>query len=274
MKENTLKKALIAVVLVFAALLSMLIVAKRASDPAAHEETIASIDEKVETVLKLTATSTLASAGISTIPGDAATPIAEKLADFTEYFLLILCVLYAEKYLLAVVGVGAFKILIPIACLFWLVALFWNPAVMKRLGTKCAVFALALYFTVPLSIGVSDMIYRTYQDSIDGTIAAAEEFTDTTDELANAENEGLLASVMGRLSETASTLSDKAAKVLNHFVESLAVLIVTSCIIPILSLLFFLWLIKLMTGVELPPIPGRPFRGKRRGEGHENAEEA
>ena len=264
MKENNLRKVLISVILIFAALLSFLLLSDIASDPAAHEATVASIDEKVDTVLKLTATSTLASAGISTIPGDAATPIAEKLADFTEYFLLILCVLYAEKYLLAVVGAGAFKILIPFACGLWIVSLFWNPDVMKRLSVKCAVFALVLYFTVPLSIGVSDMIYRTYQESIDGTIAAAEEFTDTTDELAEAQDPGLLASVMGRLSETASTLSDKAARVLNHFVESLAVLIVTSCVIPILSLLFFLWLIKLLTGVDISPVPGRPLWGRRR----------
>ena len=264
MKETMLKKVLISVVLIFAALLSMLMLSDKASDPAVHEKTIASIDEKVDTVLKLTATSTLASAGISTIPGDAATPIAEKLADFTEYFLLILCVLYAEKYLLTIVGAGAFKILFPFACLLWIISLFWNPTVMKRLSVKCAVFGLALYFTVPLSIGVSDMIYRSYQDSIDSTIAAAEEFTETTDELAGAEDAGLLTSIMGKLSETASTLSDKAARVLNHFVESLAVLIVTSCVIPVLSLLFFLWLIKLLTGVEISPVPGRPGWGKRR----------
>ena len=264
MKETMLKKVLISVVLIFAALLSMLMLSDKASDPAVHEKTIASIDEKVDTVLRLTATSTLASAGISTIPGDAATPIAEKLADFTEYFLLILCVLYAEKYLLTIVGAGAFKILFPFACLLWIISLFWNPTVMKRLSVKCAVFGLALYFTVPLSIGVSDMIYRSYRDSIDGTIAAAEEFTETTDELAGAEDAGLLTSIMGKLSETASTLSDKAARVLNHFVESLAVLIVASCIIPVLSLLFFLWLIKLLTGVEISPVPGRPGWGKRR----------
>ena len=264
MKETMLKKILISVVLIFAALLSMLMLSDKASDPAVHEKTIASIDEKVDTVLRLTATSTLASAGISTMPGDAATPIAEKLADFTEYFLLILCVLYAEKYLLTIVGAGAFKILFPFACLLWIISLFWNPTVMKRLSVKCAVFGLALYFTVPLSIGVSDMIYRSYQDSIDSTIAAAEEFTETTDELAGAEDAGLLTSIMGKLSETASTLSDKAARVLNHFVESLAVLIVTSCVIPVLSLLFFLWLIKLLTGVEISPVPGRPGWGKRR----------
>ena len=91
--DQTMKKVLIAVLLVLIAVVSMLLVADWAMDPAAHSEIIASIDDKTATVLRLTATSTLASAGISAIPGDAATPIAEKLADFSEYFLLILCVL-------------------------------------------------------------------------------------------------------------------------------------------------------------------------------------
>ena len=38
---------------------------------------------------------------------------------------------------------------------------------------------------------------------------------------------------------------------LNRFVESLAVMIVTACIIPLLVLLFFLWLIRQLTGVDL-----------------------
>ena len=119
----------------------------------------ASIDEKVDTVMKLTATATLASVGISAIPDDTATPIAEKLTDFTEYFLLILCVLYAEKYLLSVVGAGAFKVLIPLACLLFGASLFFAGKKLRPLALKLAALAVALYLVIPLSITVSDMIY-------------------------------------------------------------------------------------------------------------------
>ena len=40
---------------------------------------------------------------------------AEKISDFTEYFLVALCVLYAEKYLLPVLGLTFFKIMLPLA---------------------------------------------------------------------------------------------------------------------------------------------------------------
>ena len=268
---DILKKVLVSLALVLLALVSFLLIADKMSAPDTYAGTVSSIDEKVDTVLKLTATSTLASAGISAIPGDTATPIAEKLADFTEYFLLVLCVLYAEKYLLAIIGAGAFKILIPCACVIFIIGLFWNPKVMKRLAAKLAVFALVICVTIPMSIRVSDMIYGTYKLSIDGTISTAEQLTEETAELAAAQDdEGLIKSILDRLSESASSLSDKAARTLNNFVESLAVLIVTSCIIPVLVLVFFLWLIKMLTGVKisapLPPLKKRRFVKKQLGD--------
>ena len=265
MSEKTLEKGLKVAFLILLAVLSFFPAAKWASAPETYQQTIDSIDSKVETVLKLTATSTLASAGVSAIPGDTATPIAEKLADFTEYFLLILCVLYGEKYLLTLIGTAAFRILIPVACLLFIIAIFRNPAVMKKLGFKFAILAIALFVTIPLSIKVSDMIYNTYQDSIETAIAEAEEFTDETAELSAAkDNETLVERILEKLSETASSLSDKAAQVMNNFVELLAVMIVTSCLIPIVVLVFFIWLIKVLTGVEIP-MPG-PHKGEHQPE--------
>lgn len=255
--EIDLKKILATTVLVFLAIVSVLLIAGKASSLDTYNATIESIDEKADTVLKLTATSTLASAGISAIPGDTATPISEKLADFTEYFLLIMCVLYAEKYLLTIIGAGVFKILIPLACLLLIIGLFRNSKGISRLASKLIIFGLALFITIPLSIKVSDVIYDTYKNSIDNTISMAEEFSDETYGFADAaEDENVISSILDRISETASGLTDRAANILNNFVESLAVMIVTSCIIPVLVVVFFIWLIKIMTGIELPsPAP-------------------
>jgi len=254
-----LKKALICLLLVLAAMISFLFVADWATSAESNRSVRASIDEKTETVLKLTAASTVASAGISAIPGDTATPIATKLADFTEYFLLILCVLYAEKYLLTIIGAASFKILIPCACLLLIVGMFWNPRAMKRLSLRLALFALAFFLVIPASIGVSDMVYSTYRQSIDATVQETEQLNDDTTALSEADgNEGLIASILEHLSETATGLADRAAKLLNRYVEALAVLIVTSCIIPLLALAFFIWLIRLLTGVKV--LNAVPFR--------------
>ena len=251
MREKLLRKVLFCAIMLLVATISYLYIAERAVSLETNREIIASIDEKSATVLKLTAASTLASAGVSAIPGDTATPIAEKLADFTEYFLLILCVLYAEKYLLTIIGAATFKILIPCACALLIVGTFWNPKAMKRLALRVALFALAIFIAIPASIGVSDMVYNSYRGSIDVTVRETEQLNEETSELSEAgEDSGLIASIFERLSETATGLADKAAKLLNRYVEALAVLIVTSCIIPLLALAFFVWLLKLLTGVD------------------------
>ena len=261
MEDKTLKKILAIVVLIFIAVLSFFLIADRTTNADTNAATIASLDDKAQTVLKLTATSTLASAGVSAIPGDTATPIAEKLADFTGYFALILCVLYAEKYLLAIIGSATFKILIPIACALLIVSIFWNPKLMRKLAFKFAVFGLAIFICIPTSIRVSDAIYDSYRSSVEQAVVEAEEFTDETDELTTAENDNVISSIIHSITGTASDLYSKATDVLNNYVEAFAILIVTSCIIPILVLVFFVWLIKVLTGIDiqLPPMhkPGK-----------------
>jgi len=277
MREKMLAKALFCLVMVLVALVSYLFVADAATSTERNQSVYASINEKAETVLKLTAASTVASAGISAIPGDTATPIAGKLADFTEYFLLILCVLYAEKYLMTIIGAAAFKILIPCACLLQIVAVFWNRRAMRQLSVRLVVFALAVFIAIPASIGVADMVYDTYKSSIDATMRESDRLSADTSGLSEAKgNDNLIAAILDKLSETASDLADRAAKLLNRYIEALAILIVTSCIIPLLALAFFLWLIRLLTGANVfGALSSRPLdfrawsRGRSAGE-HEN----
>lgn len=221
------------------------------TNPGNYEKTMTSIDSKVDTVLKLTATSTIASAGISALPGDTATPIADKLADFTEYFLLILCVLYSEKYLLTILGGTVCRVLVPVICAVAGISLYCNPKLLHKLAVRLALIGLATLLVIPTSIQVSDMIYDTYQYKIESTITEAEDFAEQAAEVSDAEEQGVLAAFLNQISQTISGLSDKAARIMNNFIESLAVMIVTSCAIPLLVLMFFLWLIKVITGTDL-----------------------
>ena len=75
------QKCISAAVLLLVAILSITVVGKYVSAPENHQKTIASLDEKKQTVMELTAASTVTSALITLLPGDTATPIAEKMAD-------------------------------------------------------------------------------------------------------------------------------------------------------------------------------------------------
>ena len=249
--NNILSRTVICLALILFAVLSFFPLAARFSAPERYTAYTESIDAKTDTVLKLMAASTVTSAGISAIPGDTATPIAEKLADFSEYFLLILCVLYAEKYLLSIIPLGVFRGLFPLACVLFAAGRIWNPRLLDRQACKLTLIGVAMLLVIPLSVRTSDLIYTTFQDSIDSTIASAEELSEETKELSEADDVGMLRSVLNRLSETKDSLTEKASTILNRFVETLAVMIVTSCLIPILVLVFFLWVVKQLTGVDL-----------------------
>lgn len=47
-----------------------------------------------------------------------------------------------------------------------------------------------------------------------------------------------------------SGVTEKFEKLLNNVMEALAVLIVTSCVLPVLVLLFLMWIVKMLTGID------------------------
>ena len=66
------QKCITAVILLLVAILSITVIGKYASSPENHQKTIASLDEKKQTVMELTAASTVTSALITLLPGDTA----------------------------------------------------------------------------------------------------------------------------------------------------------------------------------------------------------
>ena len=295
------QKCITAVILLLVAILSITVIGKYASAPENHQKTIASLDEKKQTVMELTAASTVTSARITLLPGDTATPIAEKMADVSGYLLVVLCAIYLEKYLVTITGYVAFTYLIPIACGLWIFNLIFANATLRKLATKLVVFGLAISFVVPASVKISDLIGDTYQAQIEATIEDARNtqnilensgVADDDDDTNATETPGIgttevPGTVTGNVQEkesnnsgsvsnifdwakdaisgakdsvtnvvenvTVSTeeLVQKVENSLNHFIEAVAVMIITSCVIPMLVLLLFFWMVKIVLDVDL-----------------------
>lgn len=287
-------KCITAVILLMVAVLSITVVGKYASAPENHQKTIASLDEKKQTVMELTAASTVTSALITLLPGDTATPIAEKMADVSGYLLIVLCAIYLEKYLVTITGYVAFTYLIPAACVLWILNLFFANATVRKLAAKLAVFGIAIFLVVPASVKISDFIGDTYQAQIEATIedakstqnilensdlgndtGEAETGTGTTEaaaantqEKTNSES-GSVSNIFDWAKDAFSSAKDSVANVvenvtisteelvqkvensLNHFIEAVAVMIITSCVIPMLVLLLFFWMVKIVLDVDL-----------------------
>lgn len=246
------------------ALVSFFVIEPRASSVEFHAGTISSLDGKKSTVTSLVAGSTGSSAAISLLPGDAGTPIAEKLVDISSDFLVVLAAIYLEKYLLTIMGLVAFRFLVPAGCAVFVVALLAEryegfSHSLRSIGARLVIFGFASFLVVPVSVQVSNMIEATYESSINETIQTAEQTTEAIEESAS-EGESTDSanplSFLLQMPDELGRLTDSAQNSLNNFIEALAVMVVTSCIIPILVLLFFLWLVKIILGVNVDiPMP-------------------
>ncbi|MCI9673743.1 MAG: hypothetical protein HFJ70_05025 [Enterorhabdus sp.] len=264
--ERPLKeKAIIAAVIAAVALVSLIVFANIASNPETYTGIIGTLDEKKGNVMVLATTTTAASAAISALPNDMGTPIADKLVDFSSYFMVILAVIYLEKFLLTTLGFLGFGILIPVACALFAVAVFLRRGTLtrvnlQRLGTKLAAFGLALALVVPVSVWLTDNVDATFDESLAASNAAAQEATEQLEENTQEqaqEDQGLLGGIASAvqdgwngLTQGAQQALDSLGQQLNTMIDTLAVMIVTSCLIPLLVLILFLQLVKIITGLD------------------------
>lgn len=274
MENEKQKKILFALIPIVIALLSFFVIARFTSSTEFNAKTIQSLDDKKTTVMELAAASTAASAAITLIPGDVGTPIANKLADLSSYFLIVFSAIYLEKYLVTITGYAVFKILVPIACVFFSGYLLWRKEILRVVAQKFLLFGLAVYLVIPASVKVADMIETTYASSIESTIETAKQTTDeiesetgesgqVDDKSSNEKSQsdsdsdskenagGFFSGLFNKVQEGVSTATANVENVLNNFIEALAILLVTSCLIPILVLIFFVWLVKMLLGLNI-----------------------
>lgn len=251
------KRVIAAFLCITLAFMSFFGMAKHMTSTRTHAETIAALDEKKATVMELTAASTAASAAITLIPGDTATPIADKVADLSTRFLIVLCAIYLEKYLVIITGYASWYLLIPVGFILLAVGLLLQKGgirqVLMQLSTKLIVLGLAIALVIPASVKVSSIIEETYSSSIQQTIDSATQATEEIESAAQNTNKNGL-NIFNSLQQGVNDAARNLEQVLNKFMEAIAVMIVTSCVIPIVVLLFFWWVVKAIIGIRLPPV--------------------
>ena len=245
-------KVIAAAILITMALLSFFLIGSYAAKPENFGGTIKTLDDKSNTVIALTGGAAAASAAITLLPGDAGTPIADKLVDMSGYFMIILAAIVLEKWLVTVTGMIAFKILIPIALIGLAVDLFLPRQMLRQLFIKLICFSLVMFMTVPASVVLSDMIDESYKASIEQTLENADEKSKDVQEKAGGESdqnalEQIFDSIKGGVTEQVDNFKD----ILSDFVQAAYVLIVTSCMIPVAVMIFFIWMLKMIVGIKI-----------------------
>lgn len=256
------------VALVVLALLSGFVARPHFADTKTWDSTIEVIDQKKGNVLALTTSCVALSAGITALPGDTGTPVAEQLAQLSGNLGIVLAVLYLEKYLLTILWSVGLGILIPFALVLFAVSLGihgrWSTStVLRRVATRVLVVAVIGMALVPASVWVSQKVDETYQVSIEQTEQKATEASKTSSTKSEkksetTENKNVLeqltdgaSSLLTSVTDSAKQMTDEIVQQVTDLIEGVIVMIVTSCVIPLLVLVAFLWLGHVLLGIDI-----------------------
>ena len=265
MEKNLNSKNIISVViLLIIALASIFAVSNVASSSKFHAKTIKALDEKKVTVMELTAATAGTSTAIALIPSDATTPLANQIIKLSSYLLIVIGAIFLEKILLTLTGYITFTFLIPISCLLYGIYLFAKKQFLRNLAIKLSLFGIVIFIIVPISVKISDLIENTYQTTINQTIEDAKSIKDAAQESTNnsskdGENTTWWGEISSKVTNSISSAGDNVSKwiekwenKLSNFIDAIAILIITSCVIPIIVLFFFIWIIKIIFGISIP----------------------
>lgn len=256
------------VALVVLALLSGFVARPHFADTKTWDSTIEVIDQKKGNVLALTTSCVALSAGITALPGDTGTPVAEQLAQLSGNLGIVLAVLYLEKYLLTILWSVGLGILIPFALVLFAASLGihgrWSTsAVLRRVATRVLVVAMIGMALVPASVWVSQKVDETYQVSIEQTEQKATSAADASSSKSEKKSkvksdknvleqltEGA-SSLLTSVTDSAKSMTDEVVQQVTDLIEGVIVMIVTSCVIPLLVLAAFLWLGHVLLGIDI-----------------------
>jgi len=259
-EKKVSKRTIWTVALVVIMLISILGVAKVVTSPDFNASMIDTLDEKKATVLKVSLSAAATSTALSLLPGDVASPIANEIAELTTYFIIILGAILLEKMLLSVIGHVTFVYIIPLACILGVIYLYTKREVLKVLAIKMTIFGLVLFMAIPASIKVSELIYASYETQVAQTLQAAEANNAFIEEQKNdlAEEDknwfekasDYLSNLTSKVGIGISSMIKKGEETLSYMMDTIAVLIITSCVLPIVVILIFTWIIKILFGFD------------------------
>lgn len=266
--ERPLLRYGIVALLIIAALLSEFVGRPHFENAETWSGTIEVIDAKKNNVLALTTSTIALSAAISALPDDTGTPVAEQLTQLSGNLGIVLAVLYLEKYLLTILGFLSLGVLGPVAFALLAISLLAHGRLSTGhtlfiLGVRILLVGIIAVAVVPASVWVTQRIDETYQTSISqaepGEGAEGNENADSENAGGESqENKNFWESIADGASQLVSNLkdgvksvTDNLVKQVTNLIEGAIVMIVTSCLVPLLVLAVFLWMGHSLMGIDV-----------------------
>lgn len=250
--------------LTLAAALSFFVAATKLPESNFVRDSLESVEDSSNTVMKFSAATLSTSLAISALPDDFATPLADSLADMNVYFVAILVVLFLEKILIRYGIKVAFAILIPLACFAGILFVVTKRSILKGVAIRLCVLGLAVAFVVPCNTHITGIVASDLTAYVDDTIEETEGGAGKLNEAMEGGSEDK--TMFEKLSDLFQTAIRDISDLMLHFqntirrcMNSIAILILTNCLMPLLTFFVLKWLLRelFQIAIPLPPMSRR-----------------
>ena len=244
-------------ILVLIGVFSFFVITSWLPDRGFIQDSIESVKESSNTVMKFSAATLSTSLAISALPDDFATPLADSLADMNIYFIAILVMLHFEQLLIRYGVKLAFAIAIPVACGIGILSILLKKELLKGIAARVAVLGLAVALVVPCSTHITNYIAADLKAYVENTIADTEDGGDKLNEAMEGGTEEQ--TMFEKLSDLFQTAINDMSNLMTHFqntirkcMNSIAILILTNCLMPIVNFFILKWILKETFHIALP----------------------
>ena len=221
------------------------------------QKTIQRLEDSQSTLMAFSGTTIATSLAISALPDDFASPLASTVSDLNTYFIFLFAVLFVEK-LIVIEGIKiSFAYIIPAACILYIISILTTKEVFKTFATKLLILGISLIIVIPVSTHFTEIVCEDYLIYVDETIADADAGAGKINEVMATSNED--ATFFDKLSDAFKTAIRDVSDLLTYFknvvkkcVNSVAIMIVTTFVLPLLTLMLFRWLLKELFALHFP----------------------
>lgn len=261
LSTTTAKKCIRFLIPIFIAILSICVLSKRIPETKLVTSSIESLEKSEKTVERFTIAALSTSVAITFLPDDIGSSIADSLASLDKYFIIILVAIFLEKLILTHGTAAAFTVVIPLACALLIAFFITKKPTLKVLAQKVFVLALAVILVIPCGTKISETVCANYLEYVDEVITETDSKSNTVSEIITSvdEEQSILEKISDAFKSAVSSVNDMISyfkAVIKKCITAIAILIVTTCVIPVLTFAIFIWIVKQLFNVpwNLTPI--------------------
>lgn len=241
---------------IFIMVISICVLADKVPKTEYVNSSIENLDASRDRVMTFSGATLTASTAISLLPKDWANPLANSLADMNKYFIFIFAIIFLEK-LIVIEGIKiSFTYIIPIACLLYILFVLLQKEKIKEWAIKIAILGISLVAVIPFSIHFTEKISEDYLVYVDETIEEANMGAEKIYEIKTKNpNEDTF---LSKISEIFVNAYQGVKDLFTYFnnltkrcINSIAIIMVITFVLPMLTLVFFRWLLKELFSLNL-----------------------